>query len=104
MKWNLCKVLVSDSSKHLEKLETCTLTLRFVTNYLSLSNIWNFAHSLAIFQALWNSEALSNFFFKQARVMKQNETSTFSKHIQNDILEHCLNNHNTTIHNTNITQ
>jgi len=35
----MCKVLVSNSSKHLERLETRTLALRFVTIYISLSYI-----------------------------------------------------------------
>jgi hypothetical protein len=61
MKCNLCKVLVSNSSKHLEKLETCTLALRFITNCISLS------YNL---RPLFNFGFLSRIWFsKQARVI-----------------------------------
>ena len=67
MKWNLHKVLVPYSSKNLEKLETCTLALRFNHNYESLSIIWDLKLSKSDTQ----------------------ETSTIFKLKPNEVLETC---------------
>lgn len=67
MKWNLHKVLVPYSSKNLEKLETCTLALRFNHNYESLSIIWELKLSKSDIE----------------------ETSTMFKLQQNEVLKNC---------------
>jgi len=47
----LCKVLVSNSSEYLEKQETNTLTLRFLTTHIIITHL-SFTQSLALSSTL----------------------------------------------------
>lgn len=68
----MCKVRISYLSKSLEKLETCTLTLRFITTIYHYHSSWIFAHlSTLMFWTVWFDETRNFQSFKHGELVWQ---------------------------------